>query len=120
VISAWLGLDDPLAVISVHGLGGIWGLLAVGVFATGYVGAGWNCVGAKEYLGSAAQGITGLLPAGQLAADPGQMQAQVLGALAISLWALALCWVLLRLTWRPDSVDGRDQHDETAATQAEA
>jgi Amt family ammonium transporter len=119
-IAQWFGLDDPLAVISVHGLGGLWGLLAVGVFASGYVGAGWNGVGAKEYLGSAAQGVTGLLPAGHLTADPGQMQAQIIGALAISVWVLASSWVLLKLTWRPDSTGAEDRSGGPTAQQAEA
>ena len=120
VIAQWFRLDDPLAVISVHGFGGLWGLLAVGVFASGYVGAGWNGVGPKEYLGSAAQGVTGLLPAGQLAADPGQLQAQVIGALAISVWALVSSWLLLKLTWRPDLARAEGEPGGPAAQQAEA
>ena len=101
LVTQSLRLDDPLAVISVHGVGGLWGLLAVGVFAHGRVGAGWNGVGIKEYLGVASQGVTGLLPAGGLAADPGQMQAQLIGALAISGWVLVSTWLLFKLTWRP-------------------
>jgi Amt family ammonium transporter len=120
VIAHWLRLDDPLAVISVHGLGGLWGLLAVGVFASGRVGAGWNGVGIKEYLGAAAQGITGLLPAGGLAADPGQMQAQVIGALAISGWVLVSSSLLLKLMWRPDPALPGEESDPPAAQKAEA
>jgi Amt family ammonium transporter len=33
-----LGFDDPSGVISVHGLGAIWGLLATGVLAQGHTG----------------------------------------------------------------------------------
>ena len=58
------GIDDPVGAISVHGVNGAWGVLAVGIFADGTYGAGWNGVGATEYLGTtgpALKGVTGLL-----------------------------------------------------------
>ncbi|HEX3595544.1 MAG TPA: ammonium transporter [Polyangiaceae bacterium] len=53
-------IDDPVGAISVHGVNGFWGVVAVGLFADGTYGAGWNGVGATEYLGKAGQGVTGL------------------------------------------------------------
>src|SRR5207302_3415207 len=55
-----LKIDDPVGAISVHGVNGLWGVLAVGLFADGTYGAGWNGVGATEYLGKAGLGVTGL------------------------------------------------------------
>jgi Amt family ammonium transporter len=55
-----LKIDDPVGAISVHGVNGAWGLIAVGLFSDGSYGAGWNGVGATEYLGKAGQGVTGL------------------------------------------------------------
>jgi Amt family ammonium transporter len=55
-----LKIDDPVGAISVHGVNGFWGLVAVGLFSDGTYGAGWNGVGATEYLGKAGQGVTGL------------------------------------------------------------
>ncbi|HEX7480603.1 MAG TPA: hypothetical protein VF331_22575, partial [Polyangiales bacterium] len=55
-----LKIDDPVGAISVHGVNGAWGVLAVGLFADGTYGAGWNGVGATEYLGKAGLGVTGL------------------------------------------------------------
>ncbi|RYZ03042.1 MAG: ammonium transporter [Myxococcales bacterium] len=56
-----LKIDDPVGAISVHGVNGLWGVIAVGLFADGTYGAGWNMVGATEYLGVAGKGVTGLL-----------------------------------------------------------
>jgi ammonium transporter, Amt family len=56
-------IDDPVGAISVHGVNGLWGLIAVGLFSDGSYGQGWNGVGATEYLGStgaALKGVTGL------------------------------------------------------------
>ncbi|HEX4337278.1 MAG TPA: ammonium transporter [Polyangiaceae bacterium] len=53
-------IDDPVGAISVHGVNGLWGLIAVGLFSDGTYGAGWNGVGATDYLGKAGQGVTGL------------------------------------------------------------
>jgi Amt family ammonium transporter len=53
-------IDDPVGAISVHGVNGFWGLIAVGLFSDGTYGAGWNGVGATEYLGVAGRGVTGL------------------------------------------------------------
>src|SRR5207245_7907513 len=53
-------VDDPVGAISVHGINGMWGVIAVGLFADGSYGQGWNGVGATEYLGVAGRGVTGL------------------------------------------------------------
>jgi Amt family ammonium transporter len=37
-------IDDPVGAISVHGVGGVWGLIAVGLFADGTYGDGFNGV----------------------------------------------------------------------------
>jgi Amt family ammonium transporter len=58
-----LRIDDPVGAISVHGVNGMWGLIAVGLFSDGSYGQGWNGVGATEYLGTtgaALKGVTGL------------------------------------------------------------
>jgi Amt family ammonium transporter len=60
------GVDDPVGAISVHGVGGIFGVLCVGLFSDGTYGIGWNGTGAN-----AAKGVTGLFygDAGQLVAQ---------------------------------------------------
>ena len=66
--------DDPVA--PVHLVGGLVGPPAVGLLSDGLARAGWNGVGATQFLGVVGQGVTGLLPALGYQPDwPGQMQA---------------------------------------------
>ncbi|MBA4369991.1 MAG: ammonium transporter, partial [Coriobacteriaceae bacterium] len=39
-----LKVDDPVGAVSVHGVNGAWGMIALGLFADGTYGAGWNGV----------------------------------------------------------------------------
>ncbi len=61
-------VDDPVGAVAVHGVCGTWGALAVGIFADGSYGSGWN-------------GVAGPVR-GLLFGDPGQLAAQAIGVLA--------------------------------------
>jgi Amt family ammonium transporter len=82
VMDRVLRLDDPTSAVATHGASALWGLLAVGLFADGQSGAGWNRV--------AGQGVAGYLAA----AWPAQFQAQATGAVAVLLDAFVLSWLL--------------------------
>ncbi|MDH7487663.1 MAG: hypothetical protein QHJ81_15505 [Anaerolineae bacterium] len=106
---------DPTAALTVHGLSGLWGLLATALFADGTLGAGWNRIGAEEYLHVAGQGVSGLWTAVGFQPDwPGQLQAQAVGLAAIGLFAFlvaSLAFGLLGLVsrlvgWSRYSSDG--------------
>jgi Amt family ammonium transporter len=65
-----LKIDDPVGAISVHGVGGIFGVLCVGIFANGNYGAGWNLTEGVE------GGVTGILYGGS---GGEQLIAQLIG-----------------------------------------
>jgi Amt family ammonium transporter len=90
-----LHLDDAPAALAAHGLPALIGLLAVGLFADGRYGQGWNGVGASEYLGVAGQGVSGPWTAPGFQPEwPGQFQAQLVGVVAVLVLAFVLGWLL--------------------------
>jgi Amt family ammonium transporter len=110
--------DDPTAALTVHGLSGALGLLAVGLFADGRAGGGWNGVGVEGYLGVAHQGVTGLLASAGFQVDwPGQMQAQVVGITALALFGFFAAWLFIA---PPHLLRRLVQHRLEAETSADA
>jgi Amt family ammonium transporter len=85
-------VDDPCGAISVHGYCGWLGAVSVGIFADGTYGAGWNGIGAASYLGTAGQGVTGLLHG-----DTSQFVSQLLGATLCAAWAFGATFVVFKL-----------------------
>ena len=87
-----LKVDDPCGAVSVHGFCGWFGAVAVGIFADGTYGAGWNGVGAASYLGAAGQGVTGLLHG-----DTSQFLMQLGGATLCAAYAFGFTYVVFSL-----------------------
>jgi len=83
LVEELLRCKDPAGVLSVSMFGGLVGLLAVALFASGQYGAGWNNVGAEIYQGVTGQGVSGLLIGSGFNADLSQLKAQLLGGGAI-------------------------------------
>jgi Amt family ammonium transporter len=97
-----LKIDDPVGAAAVHGVNGAWGIVALGLFANGRYGDGWNGVAGK---------VTGLFYG-----DAGQLLAELIGIAANVLWvapvaALAF-WLIGKLVGnRPtaeEEVNGLD------------
>jgi Amt family ammonium transporter len=87
IVDHLLHLDDATGVLVAGGLPALLGLLLLGVFADGAAGAGWQLTGVGDYLGVSGQGISGLLVSSGFQRDfPGQLQAQVIGVVALILW----------------------------------
>jgi Amt family ammonium transporter len=76
-------VDDPVGAVSVHGVCGIWGALAVGLFADGTYGSGWN-------------GVEGPVR-GLLFGDPSQLAAQCVGIAANVLFVFPAAYGFFRL-----------------------
>jgi ammonium transporter, Amt family len=98
-------IDDPMSAIAVHGVCGIWGLLAVGLFADGTYGAGLHGV---------AGGVTGLLYG-----NATQILAQLAGIGANIVWVGLTSFVLFKgidaligMRVRPNQeLEGLDYHE---------
>jgi ammonium transporter, Amt family len=73
------GVDDPVGAVAVHGICGLWGVLSVGVFASGEYGAGWNLTKSSVTDG---KGVTGIL-GGDFELGLRQLGAQAIGCLVI-------------------------------------
>jgi ammonium transporter, Amt family len=79
-------IDDPVGAISVHGVCGAWGALALGLFADGSYGHGWN-------------GVAGPVR-GLFFGDAAQLAAQCIGILANILFVFPVMYAFFRLVDR--------------------
>ncbi|MHB8859603.1 MAG: ammonium transporter [Thermoleophilia bacterium] len=78
-----LKVDDPVGAVAVHGANGLWGVIALGIFADGTYGAGFNGV---------TENVKGLIYGGG-----GQMAAQLLGAGTVIILAFGGSYVFFRV-----------------------
>jgi Amt family ammonium transporter len=83
VIERHFRIDDPVGAISVHGICGIWGALALGLFADGSYGDGWN-------------GVAGPVR-GLLYGDAGQFASQLIGVVVNIVVVFGLAWAFFRV-----------------------
>jgi Amt family ammonium transporter len=72
-------IDDPVGAISVHGINGLWGVLAVGIFADGTANYG------------------GFQVTGLLYGNVGQFGAQLVGAAVAFVWAFGLSYIFFKV-----------------------
>jgi Amt family ammonium transporter len=78
-----LKVDDPVGASSVHGVNGAWGMIAVGLFADGTYGAGWNGVEG---------GVRGLFYG-----DASQLLAQFVAVAVVFAWAFGMHYVFFKV-----------------------
>jgi Amt family ammonium transporter len=76
-------VDDPVGAVAVHGANGLWGVLAVGLFADGKYGDGLNGV---------AGGVTGLFYG-----DAGQFMAQLTDVITIVVFCSLMTWAFFTI-----------------------
>jgi Amt family ammonium transporter len=75
-------VDDPVGAVAVHGANGLWGGLAVGLFADGTYGKGFNGV---------SHAVRGLFFGGN------QLGPQVIGVLTCLVYGLVVPFILFKL-----------------------
>ena len=78
-----LRIDDPVGAIAVHGANGIWGVLALGLFADGTYGDGLN-------------GVKGTVK-GLFYGDTGQFWAEFIGAATNCIFVGLTGWLMFKL-----------------------
>jgi Amt family ammonium transporter len=82
-IEGTLKVDDPVGAISVHGVNGLWGVIALGLFADGKYGDGWNGVPGT---------VTGLFYG-----DASQLWAQLVGSLTCIVFVFVSFYVFFKV-----------------------
>ena len=88
------GVDDPVGAISVHGVNGLWGVLSVGIFATGQYGAGWNGVVRDSFVTAyGSDGVRGLLYG-----DASQFVMQSIDCFALAVFGFAMAYAWFKLS----------------------
>ena len=97
-IETTLKVDDPVGASAVHGVGGIWGILSLGLFADGRYGEGWN-------------GVPGPVR-GLLYGDSGQLAAECIGIVTCLAWVAGVTFITFKVLGvftpaRTDFVDER-------------
>lgn len=78
-----LKIDDPVGAISVHAVNGVWGMIALGLFADGTYGAGLN-------------GVEGTVK-GLFYGDPGQLVAQLINIGVLIVWGFGSSYVFYKV-----------------------
>jgi len=88
------GIDDPVGAISVHGVNGVWGVLSVGIFATGEYGAGWNGVVREGFVQAyGSDGVRGLLYG-----DFSQFFMQAISATVVLVFGFVMAYVWFKIS----------------------
>jgi Amt family ammonium transporter len=89
-----IGVDDVVGAISVHGTCGLWGVISVGIFATGEYGAGWNGVVRDAFVHAyGADGVRGLLYG-----DPSQLVMQLIDAGVVAVFGFGMAYVWFKVS----------------------
>jgi Amt family ammonium transporter len=76
-------IDDPVGAVAVHGVNGLWGVLALGLFADGSYGDGWNGV---------AGNVRGLFYG-----DPSQFLAELIGGIVCFVFVFAIMYAFFKV-----------------------
>jgi Amt family ammonium transporter len=88
------GVDDPVGAISVHGVCGLWGVLSVGIFASGEYGAGWNGVVRDDFVKQyGSDGVRGILYG-----DSSQLVMQAIDCVVLAAFGFVMAYVWFKVS----------------------
>jgi Amt family ammonium transporter len=87
------GVDDPVGAVAVHGVNGIWGIIALGLFANGQYGGEWNGTAASG--GTKTAGVWGLFYGH---GGVGQLGAQLIGAFVLCTVMFGIAYAFFRIS----------------------
>jgi Amt family ammonium transporter len=79
-----LKADDPVGAVAVHGINGLWGMIALGLFADGTYGDGFNGVAGT---------VRGLFYGGGF----GQLTSQLVGVVVVFAWAFGVGYIFFKV-----------------------
>ena len=88
--------DDPVGAVAVHGICGAWGVLAVGIFASGH------------------NGVEGLI-----AGNAGQLGPQIVGILVALAWGLGIGLILFKAIDLTMGLRASDEEEESGLDEPE-
>ena len=89
----WLRVDDPIGAVAVHGFCGIFGTLAVGLFASGKFGL----PGSTGPIGTSADGLSGTVEGLFYGGGTTQLVSQLIGSAVVTVIALGAGLALMYL-----------------------
>ncbi|MEY2474377.1 MAG: ammonium transporter, Amt family [Actinomycetota bacterium] len=92
-----LKIDDPVGAVAVHGANGLWGLLAVGLFADGTYGNGLN-------------GVDGFVK-GLFYGDAGQLGAQLVNMITLIVWCSVASVVFFTILKNTVGMRSKEEHE---------